>query len=80
MAICHAPEPRGLLFRLPEIGLPDRQQDRRYEMATNLRDGKTAKKPEGTHGGNRGGDQSKKDEQSKRSSQAAGKDPHRGRN
>ena len=49
-------------------------------MATNLRDGKTAKKPEGTHGGNRGGDQSKKDEQSKRSSQAAGKDPHRGRN
>ena len=24
-------------------------------MATNLKDGKTANKPEGTHGGNRGG-------------------------
>ena len=47
-------------------------------MATNLKDGKTAKKPEGTHGGNRGGGQTRKDDQPKQSSQAAGKDPHRG--
>ena len=46
-------------------------------MATTLKDGKTAKKPEGTHGGNRGG-QIKKDDMPKKSSQAAGKDPHRG--
>jgi len=32
----------------------------------------------GEHGGNRGGDQTKSAEQPKQSSQAAGKDPHRG--
>jgi hypothetical protein len=32
----------------------------------------------GTHGGNRGGDQHK-DDQPKKSSQSAGKDPHRGK-
>jgi hypothetical protein len=32
----------------------------------------------GRHGGNRGGDHRKEDEQPKHSSQAAGKDPHRG--
>jgi hypothetical protein len=37
------------------------------------------KKPiKGEHGGNRGGEREKKDERSNRSSQAAGKDPHRG--
>jgi hypothetical protein len=46
-------------------------------MAMNLKDASTAKKPKGTRGGNRGGDQ-KKDEQPRKSSQAAGKDPHRG--
>ncbi|THK37806.1 hypothetical protein EHS39_12185 [Ensifer sp. MPMI2T] len=45
-------------------------------MATNVKDGKTAKTSKGTHGGNRGGDQGKKDD-IKRSSQAAGKDPNR---
>ena len=34
--------------------------------------------PGGDRGGNRGGDQDRKDEQPKKSSQAAGKDPHRG--
>lgn len=47
-------------------------------MATNLKDGKTAKTSKGTHGGNRAGDQDKKDDV-KRSSQAAGKDPKRGK-
>ncbi|WP_139812645.1 hypothetical protein [Ensifer aridi] len=46
-------------------------------MATNIKDGKTAKSSKGTHGGNRAGDQGKKDGV-KKSSQAAGKDPHRG--
>ena len=32
----------------------------------------------GEHGGNRGGDRKKDEEQPKRSSQAAGKDPQRG--
>jgi hypothetical protein len=48
-------------------------------MAMNLKDASTAEKPKGTRGGNRGGDQKKKkDEQPRKSSQAAGKDPHRG--
>ncbi|EHK58212.1 hypothetical protein [Allomesorhizobium alhagi] len=47
-------------------------------MAMNLKDASTAKKPKGTRGGNRGGDQKKKDEQPRKSSQAAGKDPDRG--
>lgn len=34
--------------------------------------------PGGDRGGNRGGDQSKRDQEPKKSSQAAGKDPHRG--
>jgi hypothetical protein len=46
------------------------------EMATNVKDGKTAKSSKGTHGGNRAGDQAKKDDV-KKSSQAAGKDPNR---
>ena len=56
-------------------------------MATNTKDGKAANSPMGTLGGNRAGhqrtgderphDQGKK-EDVKRSSQAAGKDPHRG--
>lgn len=48
-------------------------------MATNLRDGKTAKSSQGSHGGNRAGDKDKRDEQPKKSSQAAGKDPKRGK-
>jgi len=45
-------------------------------MATNAKDGKAAKSSKGTHGGNRAGDQAKKDDV-KKSSQAAGKDPNR---
>ncbi|MER8750935.1 hypothetical protein NKH57_16870 [Mesorhizobium sp. M1050] len=48
-------------------------------MATNLKDGKTAKSSQGAHGGNRAGNQDKRDEQPKKSSQAAGKDPRRGK-
>lgn len=48
-------------------------------MATNLKEGKTAKPSQGSHGGNRGGVQTKKDVQPKKSSQAAGKDPRRGK-
>ena len=54
-------------------------------MATNLKDGKTPKSSYGSHGGNRSGDKSKSGETDKRSetqnkcSQAAGKDPHRGK-
>jgi len=57
-------------------------------MATNTKDGKAANSPKGTHGGNRAGDHRRagderkndqgKKEDVKRSSQAAGKDPHRG--
>ena len=43
-------------------------------MATNLKDGKTSKDLKGAHGGNRSGDQDKKNKTLK-SSQAAGKDP-----
>ncbi|MDX0451935.1 hypothetical protein [Sinorhizobium medicae] len=46
-------------------------------MATNVKDGKAAKSSKGTHGGNRAGDQEKKDDV-KKSSQSAGKDPQRG--
>ncbi|MBP1884306.1 hypothetical protein [Sinorhizobium mexicanum] len=45
-------------------------------MATNVKNGKIAKASKGTHGGNRGGDQGKKNDV-KKSSQAAGKDPNR---
>jgi hypothetical protein len=48
-----------------------------WDMATNIKDGKSAKSSKGSHGGNRRGDQGKK-EDVKKSSQAAGKDPHRG--
>jgi hypothetical protein len=48
-------------------------------MATNLKDAKTAKNSQGNHGGNRGGGKARKDDQPKKSSQAAGKDPHRGK-
>jgi hypothetical protein len=47
-------------------------------MATNLKDGKTNKGLKGAHGGNRSGDQDKKNKTLK-SSQAAGKDPNRGK-
>ncbi|WP_394893190.1 hypothetical protein ACG873_16760 [Mesorhizobium sp. AaZ16] len=47
-------------------------------MAMNVKDASAAKKPKGTHGGNRGGG-TKKEDQPKKSSQAAGKDPHRGK-
>ena len=47
-------------------------------MATNLTSGKTAASSKGSHGGNRGGDKDKRDEP-KKSSQAAGKDPKRGK-
>jgi len=47
-------------------------------MATNVKDGKTPKSSKGEHGGNRAGDQAKKDDKPKKSSQAAGKDPNRG--
>ncbi|MBP2234101.1 hypothetical protein J2Z31_000591 [Sinorhizobium kostiense] len=46
-------------------------------MATNAKDGKAGKNSKGEHGGNRAGDQTKKDDKPKKSSQAAGKDPHR---
>ena len=48
-------------------------------MATNLKDGKAAQSSQGSHGGNRSGDKDKRDDQPKKSSQAAGKDPHRGK-
>lgn len=48
-------------------------------MATNIKDGKTAKSSHGSHGGNRSGGKDKRDDQPKKSSQAAGKDPHRGK-
>jgi hypothetical protein len=66
--------PVPLAVRIVRIGC----QRWRLVMAMNLKDASAAKKPKGTHGGNRGGDQKKKDEQPKKSSQAAGKDPHRG--
>ncbi len=47
-------------------------------MATNIKVGKTAKSSKGEHGGNRAGDQAKRDDKPKKSSQAAGKDPRRG--
>ena len=49
-------------------------------MATNIKSAKADdKKGKGTHGGNRGGDHTAKSgDQPKKSSQAAGKDPHRG--
>ncbi|APG86005.1 hypothetical protein [Sinorhizobium americanum] len=52
-------------------------------MATNVKDGKAPKSSSGTHGGNRAGDQVKKGAaqkgEAKKSSQAAGKDPQRGK-
>ena len=48
-------------------------------MATNLKGGKAAQSSQGSHGGNRSGDKDKRDDQPKKSSQAAGKDPHRGK-
>jgi hypothetical protein len=48
-------------------------------MATNLKSGKTAASSKGSHGGNRGGSKDKRDDQPKKSSQAAGKDPKRGK-
>jgi hypothetical protein len=48
-------------------------------MATNLKSGKAEKSSHGSHGGNRAGGKEKRDEQPKKSSQAAGKDPHRGK-
>ena len=52
-------------------------------MATNVKDGKTPKSADGTRGGNRAGDQAKRDaarkDEVKKSSQAAGKDPQRGK-
>jgi hypothetical protein len=52
-------------------------------MATNLKDGKTAQSSDGSHGGNRAGDRDEreleKDGTEKKSSQAAGKDPHHGK-
>lgn len=48
-------------------------------MATNRTDGKNAKTSQGTRGGNRAGNQDKRENQPKKSSQAAGKDPHRGK-
>ncbi|WP_292543647.1 hypothetical protein [Mesorhizobium sp.] len=47
-------------------------------MATKLQDAKAAKRSSGDHGGNRGGNQDKKGKP-QRSSQAAGKDPKRGK-
>ncbi|AFL54003.1 hypothetical protein ABIE78_006368 [Sinorhizobium fredii] len=52
-------------------------------MATNMKDGKAPKSSSGKHGGNRAGDQAKRDavkkDEVKKSSQAAGKDPQRGK-
>lgn len=48
-------------------------------MATNIKDGSQKKPSQGSHGGNRAGDQDKREDQDKKSSQAAGKDPHRGK-
>lgn len=43
------------------------------------KDGKSSGAKKDTHGGNRAGDQAKRsDDQPRKSSQAAGKDPHRG--
>ncbi|ACP26785.1 hypothetical protein NGR_c30480 [Sinorhizobium fredii NGR234] len=52
-------------------------------MATNVKDGKAPKSSDGTRGGNRAGDKGKRDaarkDEAKKSSQAAGKDPQRGK-
>lgn len=48
-------------------------------MATNIKDAKAAKSSKGSRGGNRGGDKNKREDQPRKSSQAAGKDPHRGK-
>ncbi|PDT41173.1 MULTISPECIES: hypothetical protein [Sinorhizobium] len=52
-------------------------------MATNVKDGKAPKGSSGTHAGNRAGDQAKKNAnqkgETKKSSQATGKDPQRGK-
>lgn len=48
-------------------------------MATNIKDAKTAQSSKGSHGGNRGGDKVKREGLPRKSSQAAGKDPHRGK-
>lgn len=48
-------------------------------MATNLKDDKIAKSSQGSHGGNRGGEKDKGVGKGNKSSQAAGKDPHRGK-
>lgn len=70
------PCPCSVCLRRP-AGLANQRW--RLVVATNAKDGSAAKKSEGTRGGNRGGDQTKKDEQPRKSSQAAGKDPHRGK-
>lgn len=48
-------------------------------MATNLKDGKTKKSSQGSHGGNRSGGKDARGENENKSSQAAGKDPRRGK-
>jgi hypothetical protein len=48
-------------------------------MAMNVKDAKTAQSSQGSHGGNRAGDKDKREDQPKKSSQAAGKDPRRGK-
>ena len=52
-------------------------------MTKDKRDNKVEPVPEGTsqgeHGGNRGGDSREDSDQPKKSSPAAGKDPHRGK-
>jgi hypothetical protein len=48
-------------------------------MPLNIKDSRTGKSSKGSHGGNRAGNKDKRDDQPKKSSQAAGKDPHRGK-
>ena len=59
---------------------PIGEQKRGGEMSKNSKATAQAEQrdSEGEHGGNRGGERKEDKEQSRRSSQAAGKDPHRG--
>jgi hypothetical protein len=82
----------GSTLALPEyIGQPDSarwhrsgSQTTNHPLEANMSKGsKATSQPEqrdskGEHGGNRGGDRQKDEEQPKHSSQAAGKDPQRG--
>lgn len=67
--------PAGTIAASGEFRWMDQKEN---QMATKLQDTKAVKGSSGEHGGNRRGNQDKKDKPQK-SSQAAGKDPKRGK-